>query len=38
MKVLLVNGSCHKDGTTFAALSEIATTLKKKILIPKLCS
>ena len=30
MKVLLVNGSCHKDGTTFAALSEIATTLKKE--------
>lgn len=30
MKVLLVNGSCHKDGTTFAALSEIATTLKEE--------
>ena len=30
MKVLLVNGSCHKDGTTFAALSEIAETLKKE--------
>lgn len=30
MKVLLVNGSCHKDGTTFTALSEIATTLKEE--------
>ncbi len=29
MKVLLINGSCHKDGTTFTALKEIANTLKK---------
>ncbi len=29
MKVLLINGSPHKDGTTFAALSEVARTLEK---------
>ncbi len=28
MKVLLINGSPHKDGTTFAALSEIQKTLE----------
>ena len=27
MKVLLINGSPHKEGTTFAALNEIKTTL-----------
>ena len=27
MKVLLVNGSPHKNGCTFTALSEIAATL-----------
>ena len=30
MKVLLINGSPHKNGTTFAALSEIANTLKEE--------
>ena len=30
MKVLLINGSPHKDGTTFAALNEIKTTLAKE--------
>ncbi|MBO4707155.1 MAG: flavodoxin family protein [Elusimicrobiaceae bacterium] len=29
MKVLLVNGSPHKDGCTYTALHEIAKTLKK---------
>ena len=29
MKVLLINGSPHKEGCTFTALNEIATTLKK---------
>ncbi|MBO4311554.1 MAG: flavodoxin family protein [Desulfovibrionaceae bacterium] len=29
MNVLLLNGSPHKDGCTFTALSEIAATLKK---------
>ena len=29
MKVLLINGSPHKEGCTFTALSEIAKTLKK---------
>ena len=29
MKVLLINGSPHKEGCTFTALSEIADTLKK---------
>ena len=29
MKVLLINGSPHKEGCTFTALSEIANTLKK---------
>ena len=28
MKVLLINGSPHKEGTTFAALSEVKTTLE----------
>lgn len=28
MKVLLINGSCHKNGCTFTALTEIETTLK----------
>lgn len=28
MRVLLVNGSAHKDGNTFTALSEIARTLE----------
>ncbi len=28
MKVLLINGSPHKNGTTFAALSEVANTLE----------
>lgn len=28
MKVLLLNGSPHKNGTTFAALSEVASTLE----------
>lgn len=27
MKVILINGSPHKNGTTFAALSEVASTL-----------
>ena len=30
MKVLLINGSPHKNGTTFAALSEVATTLNQE--------
>ena len=30
MKVLLVNGSPHKQGNTFLALSEVAKNLKKK--------
>lgn len=30
MKVLLVNGSPHKEGCTFTALGEIAETLKKQ--------
>ena len=29
MKVLLINGSPHKDGCTFTALNEVAKTLKK---------
>ncbi len=29
MKVLLINGSPHKDGCTFTALSEVAMTLQK---------
>lgn len=29
MKVLLINGSPHKEGCTFTALSEIANTLEK---------
>ena len=28
MKVLLVNGSPHKEGNTFIALSEVAETLR----------
>ena len=27
MKVILVNGSPHKDGCTFTALSEVASSL-----------
>ena len=30
MKVLLINGSPHKSGTTFAALNEVATELEKE--------
>lgn len=30
LKVMLVNGSPHKEGCTFTALSEIAGALKKK--------
>ncbi len=30
MKVLMINGSPHKDGTTFRALSEIASVLKNE--------
>jgi len=30
MKVLLINGSPHKDGCTFTALSEVAKTLEKR--------
>lgn len=30
MKVLLINGSSHKNGSTFTALSEIAVTLNKE--------
>ena len=29
MKVLLINGSAHKQGNTFTALSEVAKTLEK---------
>ena len=29
MKVLLINGSPHKDGCTFTALNEVAKTLEK---------
>ena len=29
MKVLLINGSAHKEGNTFLALSEVAQTLEK---------
>ena len=28
MKVLLINGSPHKEGNTFIALSEVAETLR----------
>ena len=31
MKVLLVNGSPHKEGCTFTALSEVARTLEEKL-------
>ncbi len=30
MKVLLVNGSPHKKGCTFTALTEVAETLEKE--------
>lgn len=30
MHVLLINGSPHKDGCTFTALSEAAAQLKKR--------
>ena len=30
MKVLMINGSPHKKGCTFTALSEIADTLTKE--------
>lgn len=30
MKVLLINGSPHKEGTTYHALSEVASTLNKE--------
>lgn len=30
MKVLLINGSPHKNGCTYTALSEVAATLEKK--------
>ena len=30
VKVLLINGSPHKEGCTFTALSEVATTLQKR--------
>lgn len=30
MKVLLINGSPHKNGTTYAALSEVARTLESE--------
>ena len=30
MKVLLVNGSPHKEGCTYTALSEVAETLQKE--------
>ena len=30
MKVLLVNGSPHKEGCTFTALSEVARTLEEE--------
>ncbi|MBO7196432.1 MAG: flavodoxin family protein [Clostridia bacterium] len=30
MKLLLINGSPHKHGTTYAALSEVARTLKEE--------
>ncbi len=29
MKILLINGSPHKNGTTYAALNEVARTLKE---------
>ena len=29
MKVLLINGSPHKDGCTFTALNEVSKTLEK---------
>ena len=29
MKVLLINGSPHKEGCTFTALNEVAKTLEK---------
>ena len=32
MKALLINGSPHKEGCTFTALSEISNTLKKTVL------
>lgn len=32
MKVLLVNGSPHKDGCTFTALSEVASELNKDMI------
>ncbi|MBQ7776230.1 MAG: flavodoxin family protein, partial [Lachnospiraceae bacterium] len=30
MKVLLINGSPHKEGCTYVALKEVATTLEKE--------
>ena len=30
MKVLLINGSCNKNGCTFRALTEIENILKKE--------
>lgn len=30
MKVLLINGSPHKQGCTFTALSEVASTLNEE--------
>ena len=34
MKVLLFNGSLHKDGCTFTALCEIQKTLKEEGVVP----
>lgn len=31
MKVVLINGSPHRKGNTFIALSEVAGHLKKKV-------
>lgn len=30
MKVLLLNGSIHRNGTTYAALEEVAQTLQQE--------
>lgn len=38
MKVLLINGSAHKEGNTFIALSEVAKTLEKEGLATEIVS
>ena len=37
MKVLLINGSPHKEGCTFVALSEVAKTLQNEGIETEIC-